>query len=233
MAGAHDSHQLTRRPIPRRVILTRDEIGEAALRLTRRDGLTALTMRRLADELGVAASALYRHISGRDDLIEMLNDAVLNTIELTTPEQGDWASRLRQFTANIHKVLILYPGLVPELFENPSPAALRLIDHAVSILREGGLSGEDAYRTFMIMSIQCAARISGPKATTASTQRSILPNKASREAYPSLSDIGNPTINLDSIHALSLELLIAGLSTLTDRHPPASPQPETTSGPTS
>ena len=50
-------------------MLTRDEIGEAALRLTRREGLTSLTMRSLADELGVAASALYRHLSGRDDLI--------------------------------------------------------------------------------------------------------------------------------------------------------------------
>ncbi len=214
-------------------MLTREEIGGAALRLTRRDGVTALTMRGLADELGVAASALYRHIKGRDDLLEMLSDAVLNTIELTTPDQGDWASRLRQFSTNVHKVLIHYPGLVPELFENPSPASLRLIDHAVSILREGGLSGEDAYRTFMIMSVQCASRISGPKGPTASTHRSILPSKASREAYPALSDIGNPTINLDSIHTLSLELLIAGLSTFTDHHPPASPQPETPSGPTS
>ena len=213
-------------------MLTRDEIGEAALRLTRRDGLAALTMRSLAEELGVAASALYRHISGRDDLLEMLNDAVLNTIELTTPDQGDWASRLRQFSTNVDKVLIHYPGLVPELFENPSPASLRLVDHAVSILREGGLSGEDAYRIFMIMSIQGASRFASMKGSEMRTHRSILPSKASREAYPALSDIGNPTISLDSISRLSLELLIAAVSSSTDHRLPVTPLPPTTPEPT-
>jgi len=212
-------------------MLTRDEIGEAALRLTRREGLTSLTMRSLADELGVAASALYRHISGRDDLIEMLNDAVLNTIELTEPEQGDWASRLRQFTANIHKVLILYPGLAPGLLENPSPASMRLIDHGVSILREGGLGGEDAYRIFVIMSIQGVSKFSGPNGAAAPTHRSILPSKASREAYPALADIGNPTIDLESVHRLNLELIIAAVSSFTDHRLPALPQSDKTPEP--
>jgi AcrR family transcriptional regulator len=62
---------------PARRALSRDRIITAAIEFVDRDGLTALTMRRLGKELGVEAMSLYRHVDGREDLLEGIVDRLV------------------------------------------------------------------------------------------------------------------------------------------------------------
>jgi TetR/AcrR family transcriptional regulator, tetracycline repressor protein len=195
--------------------LSREEIVDAAMQITRRDGLSGLTMRSLAEALGVAPSALYRHIDGRDALVAMVGDAVLNQIELPDHGSGTWEERLKAFSANIHRVLSCYPGLVPVLLGDPTTASLRIVGYAVDVLREAGLSARDAYRVFTIMSMQSAGRFTSlAPASPPPSQRSILPREVHVEGDSSLADIGDPVIDVDEIMAFGTELFLEGLSAI-------------------
>ena len=204
---------------PRRTQLTRTEIVDAALRITRDSGVAALPMRRLADELGVAPSALYRHITGRDALIELLSDEVLDTNVLPGPDVGNWEARLHQFSRNTNAVLSQYPGLVPMLLDHPSPAALRIVNFAVGLLREAGYSGEDAYRAFTALTFQSAGRyiISANSNRHTPERRSILPPNASREEYPALADIADPAVDIDDAYNYASAIFLAGLQAMAER----------------
>ena len=78
----------------------------------------------------------------------------------------------------------------------PSPAALRIVNFAVGLLREAGYSGEDAYRAFTALTFQSAGRyiISANSNRHTPERRSILPPNASREEYPALADIADPAV---------------------------------------
>jgi hypothetical protein len=74
---------------PRPGGLTLEAITDAALEIADRDGLEALTMRRLADRMGVRHTSLYRHVASREELLVELADRVLAEVELP-PEDPDW-----------------------------------------------------------------------------------------------------------------------------------------------
>ena len=218
--GAPPRRTIIRRPIQ----LTLAEIIDAALRVTRRSGVAGLMMRSLADELGVAQSAVYRYVEGRDALIELLGNAVLDTVEFPGPEMGDWSERLLRFAEGTYQILREYPGLVPRMLDNPSPASLRIVDYGVGLLREGGFSAEDAYRCFTVLSIQGSGPLLGISGdgTAPPSRQSILPSKASREGYPELAEIGDPTIDVDDIHAFGIRVLIAGFKAMAEQQGRAS-----------
>jgi len=79
----------------RRGRLSRDRVLRAALAHADAGGLEALSMRKLADELGVAPMALYRHVANKDDLIDGMVDIVFSEVGL--PASGaDWKSAMRK-----------------------------------------------------------------------------------------------------------------------------------------
>ncbi len=75
-------------------VLSRDRIVKAALEIADKEGLTALSMRRVAHELGVATMALYRHVPSKDELVVMLIGAVLAEAPLPSPPPTGWRARL-------------------------------------------------------------------------------------------------------------------------------------------
>ena len=80
---------------PREEPLSRERVLRAAIGLADRDGIGALTMRRLAQELGIEAMSLYHYVSGKDDILAGMVDLV--TSEIPLPEtDGDWKSAIRQ-----------------------------------------------------------------------------------------------------------------------------------------
>ncbi|MGY1671985.1 TetR/AcrR family transcriptional regulator [Geodermatophilus sp. SYSU D00710] len=81
-----------RRPGPRPG-LDVDRIVAAAVELADREGLAAVTMRRLATELGVGAMTLYTHVPGKGELVDLMYDAVLGEVP-PGPPAGDWRDRL-------------------------------------------------------------------------------------------------------------------------------------------
>jgi Bacterial regulatory proteins, tetR family./Tetracyclin repressor, C-terminal all-alpha domain. len=102
-------------------------------------GIEALTMRRLAEELGVAPMALYRHVANKDDLIDGLIDVVFSEIALPSTG-GDWKAAMRVRAISLRDVLARHRwaiGLM-EARHNPGPANLRHHDTVIASLRAAG-----------------------------------------------------------------------------------------------
>lgn len=129
------------RDAEKRAPLTRASIEEVALRLADREGLEALTMRRLAQALGVEAMSLYHHVAGKDALLDALVERVVEELFLPSAE-GDWRSEMRRRALTAHAVLMAHPWatmlFVARL--NVGPHMLRYVDGTLGCLRAAGFS---------------------------------------------------------------------------------------------
>jgi AcrR family transcriptional regulator len=124
--------------------LTREEIITEALALLEEHGPGALSMRRLADRLGVAPNALYTHVRGKADLIDGLVDQVYAGLELHPDLGGDWAQQLATLSQVVREHLLAHPAVVPYALQQPGlgPHSLRLGEAIYDILRPAGFSDQ-------------------------------------------------------------------------------------------
>lgn len=132
-----------------RTPLSRDRVLQTALALADRDGLDRLTMRALADELGVEAMSLYYHLPNKPAILDGLIEQVFAEIEhevggFAPPalDATGWASQLRARILGARQVLLRHPW-APALMNvrgTPGLAAVRYADGVVGIMRSGGLS---------------------------------------------------------------------------------------------
>jgi AcrR family transcriptional regulator len=202
-----------RRGNGRAVEVSRDEIVAASLRLARGRGLARLTMRRLADELGTAPSTLYYHIAGKHDLMTLLRDAVLDTVELPDPGAGDWTDRFRLLSRNTFEVFSEYPGVVGTLLSDPSPSTRRVTDCVVDLLREAGFSGKDLYQAFTLVAVASSASFpaESPEPERGSARRD-LPHIGSYDESPVVAELaGSEPSDLAEAHAFRIDVVIDGL----------------------
>jgi len=93
--------------------------------------------------------ALYNHFATKDELVDALLDRVLGRFE-PAPPTGDWHQDLRRFAHAHRKVLTDHPWAVAPLFSRPTPgmSAVRVGEHALAIIRRGGVSNADAVAIF-------------------------------------------------------------------------------------
>lgn len=107
------------------------------------EGIDAVTMRRLARDLGVEAASLYHHVSSKSAILDGLVDIVSASIELPPPTE-DWRPAIRQRAHNTRAVLRLHPWAVSLLASRttPGPATLRVLEAGIRCFRESGFSVE-------------------------------------------------------------------------------------------
>jgi AcrR family transcriptional regulator len=123
----------------RRTPLTRDRVLETAVRQADEGGIESLSMRKLGQQLGVEAMALYHHFANKDDLVDSMVDLVFGEIELPT-SGGDWRTAMRQRAIAVRDALLRHRwtiGLM-ESRRRPGPANLRHHDAVIGSLRAGG-----------------------------------------------------------------------------------------------
>src|SRR5262245_34885457 len=89
--------------------LNREQIVRAAMTIADAEGVQAVTMRRIATELGSAAMSLYRHVFSKEDLLDLMLDAVFGEIALPAQPSGDWRANLRLFAYESRAVLKHHP----------------------------------------------------------------------------------------------------------------------------
>lgn len=94
--------------------LSRERVVDAAVAVARRDGFDGLSMRRLANELGVSTMAAYRHVPGKDGLDDEVVDAVLGTVPLDDLPEA-WDARLTAVVTRTAAVLAEFEGLPDRL----------------------------------------------------------------------------------------------------------------------
>jgi AcrR family transcriptional regulator len=125
----------------RRMPLSRERVLRAAIALADRDGLDALTMRRLGQELGVEAMSLYNHVANKNDILDGIVDQVLGDIHVP-PAGTHWKVAMRQRSISAHEVLLAHPWAAMLIISrfNIGPGMTRYLDATLGRLREGGFS---------------------------------------------------------------------------------------------
>jgi AcrR family transcriptional regulator len=124
-----------------RAPLSRDRVLRVAVGLADESGLDAVSMRRLAQELGVVPMALYKHVANKDELLDGMVDLVVG--EIDPPEPGlDWKSAVRRRILSARRALLRHPWArrVMEAQAAPTPILLAYLDSTIGMLLAGGMS---------------------------------------------------------------------------------------------
>lgn len=156
MSPRADADEVTERP---RVPLSRGRVLRAAVRLADRDGLDSLTMRRLAQEVGVEAMSLYHHVANKEAVLDGVVEVVLDEIMTAVREAGappperDWRAALRARILAARDVLLRHRW-APQLLggrTTMNPVVIAYYDEVVGLLRAGGFSFDLAHRALHVL----------------------------------------------------------------------------------
>lgn len=131
--------------------LSRERVLGKALEIADREGIHAVTMRRLGQELGVEAMSLYYHFANKDRLLDGMIDLVFAEIEV--PPTGTWKSRVRERAISARQALARHRwalGLM-ESRTTPGPATLRHHDAMLACLRTNGFSVAGAAHAYSLL----------------------------------------------------------------------------------
>ncbi|MEU3029549.1 TetR/AcrR family transcriptional regulator [Streptomyces incarnatus] len=126
---------------PRKPLLSTDRIVRTARELVDREGLAAVSTRRLAAELGVSGPSLYNHFRTKDEILEAVADSVSALVDLSMFEDGrPWRTALHDWAVSYRAALRAHPNIVPVLARGPGrrPAALRVADAAYGAMVDAG-----------------------------------------------------------------------------------------------
>ncbi|HEX2194630.1 MAG TPA: TetR/AcrR family transcriptional regulator C-terminal domain-containing protein [Candidatus Limnocylindria bacterium] len=132
-----------------RVPLSRERVLAGAVSLADAQGIERLSMRRLAQELGVEAMSIYYHVPNKAGLLSAMLDAVFGEMELPSGD-GDWRDQIRRAAISAHHVLLRHPwacGLLGALTD-PSPSRLVWMNAILGSLRQAGFSAEMTHHAY-------------------------------------------------------------------------------------
>ena len=132
--------------------LSRERVLGAAVALADGGGIAALSMRRLAEELGVEAMSLYHHVADKEEILDGMVDVVFGEIELPSGGTG-WRAALRARASSTRAALSRHPwalGLM-ESRVTPGPATLRHHDAVLGCLRRGGFTVPQAAHAYALL----------------------------------------------------------------------------------
>ncbi|WP_086827133.1 TetR/AcrR family transcriptional regulator [Allokutzneria sp. NRRL B-24872] len=129
--------------MPRPRSLTSEQIATAALSVLDRDGLDGLSMRALAQELGMGTMSLYRYVSDRGQVEELVVDLVLGAVDTEAP-RGAAAKRLTVLADRVRVAVSGHPAVVPLLLvhRHSSPSSRRWGEAVLTVLTDAGLTGK-------------------------------------------------------------------------------------------
>ena len=124
-----------------RVPLSRERILHTAVGLADRGGVESASMRKIAQELGVVPMALYKHVSGKDELLDGMVDVVVGEIDPPAPDI-DWKTAIRVRILSARRALLRHPwaSRVIESRTDPTPTVLGYMDSMIGMFRAGGFS---------------------------------------------------------------------------------------------
>jgi len=204
----------------RRGGLSRERILAAALQLVDADGLDALTMRRLADQLKVDPMSLYNYVDSKDALLDGLAEALWGEVQLPDHTKG-WKTILRAFASSLRALADVHPlayGLLLGRGILPGPG-LEAIDHALTALERAGLKRAKAaemIRTltayaagYAMLELSCAPAVGATQLEQIVNLTRALPKDAPTylvEVAQLMADC-----DMDYQFKLGLDLILAGL----------------------
>jgi AcrR family transcriptional regulator len=178
--------------------LTRDRVVTAAVAIADAEGLTALSMRRVAVDLGTATTSLYRHVPGKTELVHLMVDAVFGEQELPEPVPGGWRPQLELVARARWRMVRRHPwvsgtGLLTR--PTPVPNGISHADLERRAVADLGLRAADASRT-------CATLAGYVQGIAAYLESAGEADERSAAAHP----------DLDGLFEFGLALILDGLA---------------------
>lgn len=195
-------------------LLTRERIVEAASAIVDTEGLEAVSVRRLAAELGVRGPSLYNHFENKGEILDAVADAVVGLVDVSFFRTHDWREALRLWACSYHAALAAHPNIVPVLAHGPGrrPAALAMADTVYGALIDAGWPPARATHIGALMRYLVTGSALGSFALGFAEDPSLY------ERYPHLDHAHLLAEHKNSVDegafTLGLDLLIAGF----DRH---------------
>jgi AcrR family transcriptional regulator len=172
-----------------RETLTRDQIVKAAVELLDAEGLEGLNMRALGRALDSAATAMYWHVGGKEDLISLAGDEAWSEVELPDPDELGWRAAATRMATSLYAMLTRHPWLVQAFGAYPlyGPGKARHDDHSLAVYEAAGFVGIEADRaaaavfTFVLGSAlgpAAASSFSRKLARQGDVEEQLLANRA-------------------------------------------------------
>lgn len=215
--------------------LTPERIIATAVAVADEEGLAAVSMRRVAAELGVATMSLYRHISDKEDLLLRMMDATLATWRFPDGPPGGWRDRLEFAARALWAMFRRHPWLAPALSltrPQPLPNAIPFSEWVLAALDGQGLGRWTTFTTYVtlfnyvrgtavnIESEAEAEALSGQNNDEwLETQRSTYAAILATGRFPTFERLTAPDydFDLDDLFEFGLQRLLDGLATLIER----------------
>jgi AcrR family transcriptional regulator len=176
-----------------RLPLSKERVLRAAVELADQDGIAAVSMRRLAQELGVEAMSLYNHVANKEEILDGVVDLVMS--EFPSTIEGDWKQVVRARILAARQVLLRHPwaSRVIETRKSPTPAVIAYMDSSLGILRSGGFSIDLAHHAIHAL----GSRLFGfaqelyddSEALAESPEIAALMLRQMAETYPNVSEL--------------------------------------------
>jgi AcrR family transcriptional regulator len=210
-----------RGPVPEH---SRAEIAAAAVALADAGGLPAVSMRKVAAAVGTGAASLYRYVDNRDELVELMADAVIDEVDLDRAPSGDWRADLVALAHSIRAVYRRHPWMVDVMPGRAiGPNAVDVLEHALSLmagLRVPAGTKMEAFAVLTSTVVQLARAESAMPASPADHQQAqaeFLASVVARGRHPHLAaafaDPGSPDTAADLLDRVLPRVLTGLLDT--------------------
>jgi AcrR family transcriptional regulator len=203
---------------PRQSLLTRQRIVETASALVDAEGLEAVSVRRLATELGVQGPSLYNHFATKAEILDAVADAVIAQVDVSAFATHGWREALRLWAHSYQAVLGAHPNIVPVLAHGPGrrPAALAMADVVYGALVEAGWSPARATHIGALMRYLVTGSALGSFALGFSGDPQLY------DRYPHLRQAHRLAENQERVDegafTLGLDTLLSGLDSLLEKN---------------
>ena len=134
------------RPRTGQPALSREQIVSAALELLDAEGLAGLSMRRLGTKLGSGATSIYWHVANKDELLDLVIDAVMGEVYVPDAGETDWRTAVGTLAVSLRVMILNHAWISGTLGTraNMGPNSMRLSDRALALLIAVGFDGRDA-----------------------------------------------------------------------------------------
>jgi AcrR family transcriptional regulator len=195
-----------------------------------RDGIDAVTMRKLGHELGVEAMSLYTHVKSKDDLLDGMVDTIVSRIPVEA-RSGGWKTALRRTILGARAEMLRHPwaALVIETRAEPGPATIRYMDAIAAMMFDGGFDADLAHHGLHVL----GSRVLGFSQDLFDDKGAVDPEAAAAvaqqlsAAFPSVAAIalaashegGLGGCDDDVEFAFGLDLILDGLERARARRP--------------